>query len=409
MKNYILILATSLVAVSCSAQTKLWTQKGNPLNNSINSVAFRDDGLKVISGTNCHPSSIRIFDVSNGNTDWDYTLGTSFMCIMGVTFSENSNYIAAIEEMGNIILFDNSGATPVVIDTISTGTSYGFATAISPANDKLAVGCSNGKLKLYNLVGGSLANSITAHTRWVTTVTYAPNANYLVTGGDDNKVKIWTPTGTLLHTCLGHSGAITNVKVTPDNLYIVSTSKDSTIKVWDITNGTLVKTITGHTDAVNGVAVSADGQQMASASSDGTCKVWDFATSTPLFSFGEPDNNALQTVAWSSRSNKIVTGSMNSDVTLWDISATTNLKSTVTELNFVLFPNPSSQYIQLHLSKADNFRNIQLIDLLGNVLYTSSALPKTIDVDGLPSGQYLLVVTTKENKQFSKLVNIIKQ
>ena len=120
MKNYILILATSLVAVSCSAQTKLWTQKGNPLNNSINSVAFRDDGLKVISGTNCHPSSIRIFDVSNGNTDWDYTLGTSFMCIMGVTFSENSNYIAAIEEMGNIILFDNSGATPVVIDTIST-------------------------------------------------------------------------------------------------------------------------------------------------------------------------------------------------------------------------------------------------------------------------------------------------
>jgi WD40 repeat protein len=406
MKNSILVLATTLVAVSCNAQTKLWTQKGNPLNNSINSVAFRDDGLKVISGTNCHPSSIRIFDVTNGNKDWDYTLGSSFMCIMGVTFSANSNYIAAIEEMGNIILFDNTGTLPVAIDTISTGTSYGFSTAISPANDKLVVGCSNGKLKLYNLPGGSLTSSLNAHTSWVTTVAYAPNGNYLVTGGDDNKVKIWTPSGTLLHTCLGHSGDITNVKVTPDNLYVVSSSKDSSIKVWDISNGTLIKTITGHNDAVNGIAVSPDGLQIASASADGSCKVWDFSTTSQLFSFGEPDSNALNTAAWSSISNKIVTGSINSDVTLWDVSTPSDFKKMKNELEFALFPNPTAHFIQLYVSDIERIKSIQITSPSGKVVYLSSIFTNSISIDEWASGQYIVTLTSKNDKSISKTILI---
>ena len=133
------------------AQTIDWSMKANPLNLSINGVAFRADGQKVLSGTNCHPATIRMFDVSSSNLDWNYNVGMTFMCIMGVTFSSNTNYIAAIEEFGNIFIFDNTSSSPVIIDTINTGTSYGFSTAISPSNDKVAVGCSNGKLKIYNI------------------------------------------------------------------------------------------------------------------------------------------------------------------------------------------------------------------------------------------------------------------
>ena len=87
------------------AQTIDWSMKANPLNLSINGVAFRADGQKVLSGTNCHPATIRMFDVTSSNLDWNYNVGMTFMCIMGVTFSSNTNYIAAIEEFGNIFIF----------------------------------------------------------------------------------------------------------------------------------------------------------------------------------------------------------------------------------------------------------------------------------------------------------------
>jgi WD40 repeat protein len=240
----------------------------------------------------------------------------------------------------------------------------------------------------------------------VTTVAYAPNGNYLVTGGDDNKVKIWTPSGTLLHTCLGHSGDITNVKVTPDNLYVVSSSKDSSIKVWDISNGTLIKTITGHNDAVNGIAVSPDGLQIASASADGSCKVWDFSTTSQLFSFGEPDSNALNTAAWSSISNKIVTGSINSDVTLWDVSTPSDFKKMKNELEFALFPNPTAHFIQLYVSDIERIKSIQITSPSGKVVYLSSIFTNSISIDEWASGQYIVTLTSKNDKSISKTILI---
>lgn len=227
------ITSTLMSVLLCSAiqaQTIDWSMKGNPDNLQVNGVAFRADGLKVLSGTNCHPASIRMFDVASSNLDWDHNVGMTYMCIMGVTFSSNTNYIAAIVEFGNIFIFDNTGISPVIIDTINTGTSYGFSTAISPSNDKVAVGCSNGKLKIYNIPSGTLASDINAHPSWVTTVAYSPDGTKIITGGNDDKVKIWSNSGTLLFTCTGHIGDITNVKVTPDNNFVVSSSKDDKIK-----------------------------------------------------------------------------------------------------------------------------------------------------------------------------------
>lgn len=116
------------------SQTIDWTRKVNPLDNQINGIAFSADGQKVISGTNCHPASIRIFDVSSGALDWDYTLASQYYCIMGVTFISNYNYIAAIEEFDNIFVFDTTANEPVSVNTINAGTSYAFSTAISPSN-----------------------------------------------------------------------------------------------------------------------------------------------------------------------------------------------------------------------------------------------------------------------------------
>lgn len=408
MKITILLIALLLDNV-IQAQTIDWSMKANPLNLSINGVAFRADGQKVLSGTNCHPASIRMFDVASSNLEWDYNVGMTYMCIMGVTFSSNTNYIAAIEEFGNIFVFDNTGASPVIIDTINTGTSYGFSTAISPANDKVAVGCSNGKMKIYNIPSGTLANDINAHPNWVTSVAYSPDGTKIVTGGSDDKVKIWSNTGTLLFTCTGHTGDITNVKITPDNNFVVSSSKDDKIKIWNISTGTLVQTISGHTNDVNGIDISPDGTKIVSASSDSTCKIWNFNTGNLLSTFGVADSGVINTVAWSPNGDKIVTGNGLSDVVLWSIPTTLGINnfSKGNEFDLTLFPNPSSEQVSFNLPINLEVEKVVITDINGKVVFSSNEIKNTIPISNLQSGIYYLSIQSTNNKK--AIQSFIKQ
>ena len=405
--NKIFTIIFILLEINFSpAQTIDWSMKANPALNSINSVAFRPDGQKVLSGTNCHPASIRLFDINTANLDWDYTVGSNYMCVMGVTFSSNNNYIAAIEEFGNIFVFDNTGPTPFIIDTINTGTTYGFSTAISPSNNMVAVGCSNGKLKIYNLPGGTLAKDITAHSNWVMSVCYSPNGNYIVTTGSDNKVKVWDNTGTLIHTLTGHSGYVTSAKVTPDNNFVVSASRDDKIKIWNINTGVLVQTINGHVGDINAVDVSPDGSKIVSASSDSTCKIWDFNTGSLITTFGVADSGKINAVAWSPNGNKIVTGNAKSDVTLWSIPASVGINEFESvSFNLQAYPNPFSTSATI-FSEMKNC-SVKITDITGNIVRTFSnanQFPFTFERGNLPSGIYVLELRAENKIERMKLV-----
>ncbi|MFN4080838.1 MAG: hypothetical protein ACK4NS_08045 [Saprospiraceae bacterium] len=395
------IFLTALLSAAIHAQTVDWSQKANPANHQVNGVAFRADGQKVLSGTNCHPAAIRMFDVSTSDLEWDYTVGSQYLCIMGVTFSSNNNYIAAIEEFGNVFIFDNTGEAPEVLSIVNTGTSYAFSTAISPDNSQIAVGCSNGRMKIYNLPSGSLAANIAAHPNWVTSVAYSPDGNKIATGGSDRRVKIWTAAGTLIFNFAGHNGEITNVKVSPDNNFVVSSSRDKTIKIWDITTGVLVRTIAGHTGDVNGVDISPDGSKIVSVSADGSCKIWDFNTGNLLATFGVANTGAVTAVAWSPNGNKVATGNEQSDVVLWDISSITGTKSPskANDFELTLFPNPASVELSAILPAGIAIARIDIADVCGRVVSSFGQAEISLAVGQLSPGLYYLSVMTTDNQR----------
>ncbi len=408
IKTSLVFASLTIILLNISkAQTIDWSMKGNPLNLQVNGVAFRADGQKVVSGTNCHPASIRMFDVASSNLNWDHNVGMTYMCIMGVTFSSNSNYIAAIEEFGNIFIFDNTGLTPVITDTINTGTSYGFSTTISPTNDKVAVGCSNGKLKIYNLPGGSLSNDINAHPSWVTTVCYSPDGTKIITGGNDDKVKIWSNSGSLLFTCSGHTGDITNVKVTPDNSFVISSSKDDKIKIWNIATGALVQTISGHTSDVNGIDISPDGSKIVSASSDKTCKIWNFSTGNLITTFAVADSGAVNSVAWSPNGDKIVTGNAVSDVVLWSIPLTLHVNDINVSHHTIIYPNPTKNQLSIQLPFEPQKGQLIIYNELGQLqkIYTDINNRNALfDIAFLSEGHYFGVFEDANNRITTKFL-----
>jgi WD40 repeat protein len=226
-----------------------------------------------------------------------------------------------------------------------------------------------------------------------------------VTGGNDDKVKIWSNDGSLLHTCSGHSSDITNVKVSPDNLYVVSSSKDNTIKIWDLTTGIEIKTITGHTGDVNSVDLSPDGSKIVSASADSTCKIWNFTTGNLITTFGVLDSGAVNTVAWSPNGDKIITGNSKSDLVLWNIPLSLKLTEISEQNQVLIFPNPANTLLEIRISSELGIGNLKIYNEIGQtVKILSDFKSDKIDLSDLSEGVYFVEFTTNQTSNLTKLI-----
>ena len=74
----------------------------------------------------------------------------------------------------------------------------------------------------------------------------------------------------------GHSNFVSSVSFSPNGNSIVSGSNDKTIKIWGNFSGSLLKTLEGHSNGVNQISISADGTLIISALKDKTITLWEF-------------------------------------------------------------------------------------------------------------------------------------
>jgi len=416
MKNAILKILIALFPVFVTGQTptSVWTQTANPGLLPVNGVAFTKDGNRIISGTDCHPARMRIYNTQNGNIDWDYTVGNSFMCIMGVGFSSNGNYFAGAEEMGNILVFDNTQQPPVLSNTIAMNTMYAFSIDFAPNNHKLAVGGASGKLQTYRLSNSSIDLNVNAHSSWVTAVNFSPDNTKIASGGSDAKVKIWDTTGILLQTLSSHTDDITSLKFSKDNTRLFSVSLDDKIEVWDVATGALLNTISPQAGDILGIDIAADNSRFVTVSADKQIRIYNMTTLALELSFGDTNSGTPRCVAWSPDDlSKIAVGYSNSTVILYDIGASTvgfQDKSDI-RVNIVAYPNPFTREISIQWSQK-LLKSLEVTDEQGKVIYTRENL-ESIDELKIPSelfkadGVYFLNSNTNTNERIVK--KLVKQ
>jgi WD40 repeat protein len=100
-------------------------------------------------------------------------------------------------------------------------------------------------IKILNPFNASLIMNLTGHDRDIQQLETLINGN-LVSGADDNTLKIWDyKNGSLLRTLTGHTDNILALKILP-NGDIVSGSKDKTIIIWNSTDGSIKQKLAGH-------------------------------------------------------------------------------------------------------------------------------------------------------------------
>lgn len=409
MKSNLLLTLLICCFINSFSQSIDWHVSANPLGLQTNSVQYSSNGLKVLSGTDCHPAKIRIYSGLNGNLEWDYTVSSNLLCIMGVGFGSNGNYIAAIEEFGNLLIFDNTVSPPDSINTISIGTTYAFSLDFSPDNRKIAVGGNNGKLIICSVDSGRVLHTVTAHANWVTTVNYDPNNQFLVTGGSDFRVKIWDTTGGNIATLSGHTGHLTKVLVSNDGSKIYSSSKDNTVKIWDVATKSLLRTIPVSNSDVNSIALSPSNNHLVTVSSDSIIRVYETALGQLIDSIFEPLHGFGLSVDWSSSKNQIAVGTKKGRVVAYSVQGMVSLEEESNPINISLFPNPAQDFIQLK-STTQEVDHYELYSLSGKLVQNGKIFSKTqsIDISSLKSGSYIIKVFNKNQAQLQS-IKMIKE
>lgn len=125
--------------------------------------------------------------------------------------------------------------------------------------------------------------------------------------------------GKLVRKFTGHTDALYALALSPDGKLLVTGGYDQKIKLWDLATGQEKTTLKGHNGCINGLSFRPDGKVLASASADRTIKLWDPMKGTRLDTFSQPLKEQF-TVAFSGDGRTLVAGGADSRIRQWQIS-----------------------------------------------------------------------------------------
>ena len=110
--------------------------------------------------------------------------------------------------------------------------------AISYWDNIIAVGSVDGDIIILGAISGSQIAVLSGHTMEVKCLTFSSDGKSLVSGSNDNTVKLWdVQTGGVIKTFYGHTDWVLSVSISADQTRISSGSHDETIHLWDIHTG----------------------------------------------------------------------------------------------------------------------------------------------------------------------------
>lgn len=102
--------------------------------------------------------------------------------------------------------------------------------------DWIALGSSNlGQLLVWEWQSEQYVMKQQGHSSAMTCIAYSPDGQYIVTGGEDAKIKLWNVSnGFCFVTFHEHSSAVTAVDFSQNKKFLVSASLDGTVRAYDI-------------------------------------------------------------------------------------------------------------------------------------------------------------------------------
>jgi WD40 repeat protein len=225
------------------------------------------------------------------------------------------------------VISDPIPSTVDKIFTFSESTKELRSSCFSPDSSKLLLGSHEGVAILCDIKSGKKLYELNKHTYPIIYVRFSPDGKFALTIGEDNIACIWDVDSGLLQYSLeiDYSLGKDAVIFFPDSKFLLHTVNNNVagiVTICEIISGKPIQKLKGHTKSVTSVCLSSDGKKVITGSFDKTIRIWDVATGQELQKF--VDNEYQSILAFFSPDNKLFLvqdGLHSKNIKIWDLNA----------------------------------------------------------------------------------------
>jgi WD40 repeat protein len=233
-----------------------------------------------------------------------------------VAYHPDGTRLATITAEGTAVLWDVADGREIRAFSIAPDSCH--VLAFSRDGRRLAVGGRDGAVRAWDLLSGE-GRSFGGLGRFVSSVAFDRDGTLLAAADSLGHVMIWEAATGVRRIELSGVYGRPILLFSPEGKHFTTTNQERVIALRDVATGRVIRTFHGHTDVIGSLAFNSEGDRLVSGSADGSVRIWDVVSGLELLSL--PGVRGPVYAVAVSPDGKRIAAAVEGGVKLWAVDA----------------------------------------------------------------------------------------